>query len=165
MEDEVPRRVVALAAEQRRLVKAVEMKFVVAAAIARPLCQLCNGVRLTCGGGQRRKEIGHVGNFAADPPAGRAGPANERRRRHTHAALPCRALVATEWRGPAFGPHILVCAVVGRVDHDCILAQTQLVQLVEELPDMAVMLLEAVAINVFPTGARLALRALLEMKE
>ena len=81
--------------------------------------------------------------------------------RHPHAAFPCRAFVAAERRRAAFGPHVLIGAVVGRIDDDRVLIEPGLLQLVEELADLAVVLLQAVAVDVLPAGARLAFGRLL----
>ena len=139
------------------------MQFVVPAAVRRASFQFVDDIRLSCRRGQRRQQVRHVDDFAADASAGRSGPADHER--HADTAFPCRALVAPERRRAAFRPHILIGAVVGRVDDDRILIEAGLRKLVEQLADVAVMFLQAVAINVFATGAGLALRRLLQMDE
>ena len=74
-----------------------------------------------------------------------AGPAHHRR--HTVAALPIGVLLATERCGAAVGPGEGFGAVVGRVDHDRVLGDAKIVELAQELADLAIMLNHAVGID------------------
>ena len=76
VEDEFACGFVALAGEQGRLVEAVEMNLVSAVAVTRAGLQLVDHIGLAGGARQRRKQIGHVDDFAADPASRRARPAN-----------------------------------------------------------------------------------------
>jgi hypothetical protein len=96
-------------------------------------------------------------------PAGAPRPAHQER--DADAAFPRRALAAAERRGAALGPHVLIGAVVGREDDDRVLGQAGLVELGEQLADMAVELGQAVAVDVLTAGARDAARRLLEVDE
>src|ERR1017187_2900549 len=58
-------------------------------------------------------------------PADRAG--------HAPAAIPVRILLAAKRSAPAVGPAQFFGAVVGRVHHDGVVGNTQLVELIEEL--------------------------------
>ena len=129
VEDEVARRLVTLAGEQRRLVKAVEVELVVATAVALALFQFFDDIRFAGCGGKRRQQVRHVDDVAAHATGGRAGPADQER--HAHTALPGGALVAPERRSAAFRPHVLVSAVVGRVDDNGILVEAGLSELIQ----------------------------------
>src|SRR5205085_8919799 len=80
-------------------------------------------------------------------------------RRHAITALPIGVLLAAERRRTAVGPSERLGAVIGRVDHDRIVGDAEVVELFQQLPDMAVMLHHAVRIDA-ETG--LALRLGLE---
>ena len=73
-------------------------------------------------------------------------PAHEAR--HPVAALPVGVLLTPERSDAAVRPHIEMRAVVGGVDHDGILSNAQVVQLLEQLPHVAVMLQHAVGVKV-----------------
>ena len=83
------------------------------------------------------------------------GPAHHRR--HAIAALPVGVLLAAERRGAAVGPSECLGAVVGRVDHDRVVGDAEIVELLQKLADLAVMLHHAVGIDAEP-GLSLRLR-------
>ena len=89
-----------------------------------------------------------------------AGPADEGR--HAEAAFPVGRLLALERRGAAVGPGEDFGAVVGGVDDDGVVGDAEVVELLEQLADMAVVLDHAVGIE---AQARLALALLLQMRE
>jgi hypothetical protein len=62
-------------------------------------------------------------------------------------------------------PHVLVGAVVRRPNDDRVLRQSRFVEFVQQLPDVIVVFLERVAVDVFMARARLSLRLLLQMQE
>src|SRR5258705_7289813 len=71
-----------------------------------------------------------------------AGPANDHR--HAIAALPVRVLLATEWRRATVRPTEYLSAVVRRPDHDRVIRDAHVVQLLQELPYVPIMLDHAV---------------------
>src|SRR5207244_11343151 len=73
------------------------------------------------------------------------GPAHDRR--YAIAALPIGVLLAAEGRRAAIGPSECLGAVVGRVDHDRVAGDAEIIELFEELADLAVMLHHAVGIE------------------
>ena len=87
-----------------------------------------------------------------------AGPAHHRR--HAIAAFPVGVLLAAERRGAAVGPGERLGAVVGGVDHDGVVGDAEVVELLQELADLAVVLDHAVGIDAEPGLAlRLGLEA------
>ena len=87
-----------------------------------------------------------------------AGPAHHRR--HAVAAFPVGVLLAAERRGAAVGPGERLGAVVGGVDHDRVVGDAEIVELLQQLADLAVMLDHAVGIDAEPGLAlRLGLEA------
>ena len=74
-------------------------------------------------------------------------------RRHPPAALPVRVFLASERRGGGVRPRVVVRSVVGRVKHDRVVGDAQLVQLVQQLTHMAVVLHHAVGVDVLPGNA------------
>src|ERR1700730_1903453 len=67
--------------------------------------------------------------------------------RHAVAALPVGVLFAAERCGAAIGPGERLGTVVGRVDHDRVVGDTQIVELLQELADLPVVLDHAVRID------------------
>ena len=94
VELEVTCRLVALAGEQRGLIKSVEMQLVVVAVIGRSGKQFLNDRAVASGCGQRGEEVHHVNDLGTDAPSRGPWPADERR--HADAAFPGRSLVAFE---------------------------------------------------------------------
>jgi len=81
-----------------------------------------------------------------------ARPADDRR--NAVAAFPVRVLLAAEHGRAAVGPGEGLGAVVGRVHHDRVVLDAELLQLVQEFADHPVVLDHAVGID---AEARLAL--------
>ena len=81
---------------------------------------------------------------------------------HAPAALPVGVLLAAERRRAAVGPAHHLGAVVGRVHDDGVVGDAELVELVEQLADVAVVLDHAVGIDAEPG---LALRLRLQVRE
>ena len=79
------------------------------------------------------------------PGLHQAGPAHHRR--HAIAALPVGVLLAAERRRAAVRPAHDLGAVVGGVDHDGVVGDLEVVELLQELADLAVMLDHAVGID------------------
>ena len=73
------------------------------------------------------------------------------------AAFPVRVLFAAEHRGAAVGPGEDLGAVVGGIHDDGVVVEAQLLELVEQLADVAVVLDHAVGVD---AEAGLALRTL-----
>ncbi len=103
--------------------------------------------------GVREDLVGHRSRLDDTRPADRAG--------HPPAALPVGVLLAAERRPAPIGPAQALGAVVGRVHHDGVVGDAQLVELVEQLADVAIVLHHAVGIDA-QTG--LALRLLLQVR-
>src|SRR6516165_4398764 len=82
--------------------------------------------------------------------------------RHAPSALPVRVLLPAKRRGSAIGPTQFLSAVVGRVHHNGVLSDPQLVEFGEELSDVTVVLDHAVGIN---AQSSLALGLLLQVPE
>src|SRR6185437_11234190 len=76
-------------------------------------------------------------------------------------AFPVGRLLATERCRAAVGPRHHLRTVIGRVDDDRVVRDTQIVQLFQQVPDMAVMLDHPVGIQPL---ARLAFRRRLQMR-
>src|SRR4030095_9873236 len=77
-----------------------------------------------------------------------AGPAYECR--HAVAALPVGVLFAAERRGAAVGPSERLRTVVGGIDHDRVVGDAEVVELLQELADLPVVLDHAVGIDAEP---------------
>ena len=72
-------------------------------------------------------------------PAGNLpGPAHERR--HPVGALPVGVFLAAERRGAGVRPGVVVRAVVGRVQDDRVVGDAEIVELLEQFADVAVVL-------------------------
>src|SRR4029079_12703567 len=80
-------------------------------------------------------------------------------RRHAVAAFPVRVLFAAKWRGAAVRPAEGFGAVVGCVDHYGVVCDTQIIELLQKLSDLAIVLHHAVGID---AKASLFLRLRLE---
>ena len=78
---------------------------------------------------------------------------------HTEGALPVRVLLATERRHRPIRPCVHVRAVVGRVDHDRVVGDPEIVELLEQRPDCSVVLDHAV--RIFGAGSEARLVAML----
>ena len=139
----------ASAGEQIALVVAVEVNPEGLAGGGVALQQLVLDVRLAGRGDQRRRPV-LGGEDVVDLGARRhqAGPAYHRR--HAVAAFPVGVLLAAERRGAAVGPGERLGAVVGGVDHDGVVGDAEIVELLQELADLPVMLHHAVRIDAEP---------------
>ena len=132
--------------------------------VGHPACRQAGQRRLLhvwlAGGGQQRRQPVLVRDDLVDLGAGldHAGPAHDQR--HAIAALPVGVLLAAERRRAAVGPAEHLGAVVGRPDHDRVVGDAQVVQLLQELADVAVVLDHAVRADSEPG---LALRLGLEV--
>jgi hypothetical protein len=73
-----------------------------------------------------------------------AGPTDEGR--HAIGAFPVRILFAAERRGACIRPRIVMRSIVGRVEHDGVVGDAEIVDLLEQQPDVNVMLNHAVAV-------------------
>ena len=146
----------ALARKQVALVVAVEVNLESLAGGIVALQQLVLDVRLAGRRDQRRRPV-LGGEDVVDLGARRhqARPADHRR--HAVAALPVGVLLAAERRGAAVGPGERLGAVVGGVDHDRVVGDAEIVELLQKLADLAVMLHHAVGIDAEP-GLALRLR-------
>ena len=100
---------------------------------------LLDDVRVA-GGSQERRDQVLVGAHLVDDRArlDDAGPADDHR--DAEAALPVGRLLAAERGRAAVRPGHHLGAVVGRVQDDRVVGDAELVELVEELPDVAVVL-------------------------
>ena len=67
--------------------------------------------------------------------------------RHPVAAFPVGVLLAPEWRRATVRPSECLGAVVGRVDDDRVVGDAEVVELLQELPNLTIMLHHAVGIN------------------
>ena len=123
------------------------------------LQQLLLDVRLA-GGRQQRRQPVLVRDDVVDLGAGLddAGPAH--RQRHAVAALPVGVLLAAERRRAAVRPAHHLGAVVRRVDDDGVVGDAEVVELLQQLADVAVVLDHAVGVD---AEAGLARRLGLEM--
>ena len=88
-----------------------------------------------------------------------AGPTDDQR--HAEAAFPGRALLAVERCDAAIGPTPRFRAVVGAVDHDRVVVDSEFLQLVQEQADVAIMFHHAVGIE---SDTSLPLRFLLQSR-
>ena len=146
----------ALAGEQVALVVAVEVNLEGLAGGIVALQQLVLDVRLAGRGDQRRRPVlGREDVVDLGARRHQAGPAHHRR--HAIAAFPVGVLLAAERRGAAVGPGERLGAVVGGVDHDRVVGDAEVVELLQELADLPVMLHHAVRIDAEP-GLALRLR-------
>ena len=89
-----------------------------------------------------------------------AGPLD--RGRHAIAALPVGVLLAAEHRRSAVGPGERLGAIVGRVHDDGVVFQAELLELGQQLADVAVVLDHAVGVDALPG---LAVRLRLQVRE
>ena len=144
--EELAPRPVGLALERRHEVVAVEMDLV------GPVADLLAGQQLLldaglAGGGEQRRQHVLVGGDVVDDGArlDHARPADQRR--HAVAALPVGVLLAAEHGGAAVGPGEGLGTVVGRVHHDGVVGDAELVELGEQLADLAVVLDHAVGVD------------------
>ena len=78
---------------------------------------------------------------------------------HTEGALPVRVLLAAERCHRPVRPGVHVRAVVGRVDHDRVVGDPEIVELLEQRPDCRVVLDHAV--RIFGAGGEARLVAML----
>src|SRR6516165_5663757 len=147
------------ASELITLVVAVEMNFEGLAGGIVALQELVLDVWLAGGSDQRRRPVlGGEDVVDLDARRHQAGPAYHRG--HAIAALPVGVLLAAERRRAAVGPGERLGAVVGGVDHDRIVGDAEIVELLQELADLPVMLHHPVRIDAEPG---LSLRRWLEM--
>jgi hypothetical protein len=131
------------ASEVLRLVVAVEVDLVSSAASLVAFEKLLFDVRFPRGGqgGQpvlAREDVCEHGGGLHD-----ARPADERG--HAPAAIPAGILLTPKGRGAGIREQANHRTIVGQVQNDCALGQTQAVHLVQQLPDESVMLDHAVA--------------------
>ncbi len=135
------------------LIVPVEMDLEGLAAGVVALQELVDDVRLPRARHQRRQPV-----LAREDPVisvcglGHAGPAHDRR--NAVAAFPVAVLLAAERRGAAVGPREGLGAVVGRVDHDRVVGDAEVVELLQELADLTVVLDHAVGIGPEPGHPR-----------
>ena len=145
--EELPaRRLLLLALEVRQQVVAVEVDLVVAAhgRVARE--QLLLDVGLADRGQQRRQHVLVREHVVVDRARlDHARPSDQGR--NPVAAFPLGVLLAAERRRAAVRPAHHLGAVVGRVHHDGVVGDAELVELVEQLPDHAVVLDHAIGID------------------
>src|SRR5215510_7041202 len=93
----------------------------------------------SCRRGERDIQILMALNLIRHTPGRNlAWPAHHHR--DTDAAFPCRTLLATERRIAAVGPEQQLVTVVGRVDNDGIVTDTEVIELLEKRTDILVML-------------------------
>src|SRR6478752_285449 len=110
------------------------------------LQQLILDVGLTGCRDQGRRPILSGEDFVdLGPGRHQSRPANHRR--DAISTFPVGILLALEGRRPAVGPRERLGAIVGGVDHDGVVGDTEVVELFQQLPDLAVMFDHAVWID------------------
>ena len=137
-----------LAAEVVEQVVAVDVVLVRAAVeFHAALEQLFLDVRRAGGGGERRQPV-FVRHDAVERRARRemAGPLDEAG--NAESAFPVRVLLAVERRRAGVGPGVVVRAVVGRVLHDRVVGEAEVVDQLEQFADVIVVLDHAVVVFV-----------------
>src|SRR5262249_17508148 len=140
------------AGEQITLVVTVEVNAKILARSIVTLQQLLLDVRLASGGNERGRPI--LGGEDLVDLAARwhqARPADHRR--HAIAAFPVGVLLTPEGGGTAVGPGERLGAVVGGIDHDGVVSDTEVVEFLKQFADLPVMLDHAVRINAEPSLA------------
>ena len=115
------------------------------------LLQLLDDVRLAGGREERRQPVVVLHDLVRDD-AGRdlARPAHQQR--DTERALPVRVLLAAERRHRAVRPRVHVRPVVGRVHHDRVVGDPELVEQVEQLADVLVVVDHRVVVGRLPAA-------------
>ena len=121
------------------------------------LLQLLDDVRLARRRQQRRQPV-FLREDVVDDRArlDHARPADEHR--HAEAAFPGRALLAVERRRAAVRPGPGLGAVVGAVDHDGVVGDAEIIELLEQAADHVVVFDHAVGVEA-DAGPSLALTA------
>ena len=157
------RALVHLAGQVRHKVVAVDVHLVRHVADRVPGLQLLDHVRLAGGRQEGRQPVVVLDDLVRDD-AGRdlAGPADHLR--HAEGAFPVGVLLATERRHPPVRPRVHVRTVVGAVDDDRVLRESELVQLVQQGADDLVVVDHRVVVGRLPAAGlsqafRLRMRA------
>ena len=120
--------------------------------------ELLDDVRLAGSGQERRQPIMVLDDLVGDHTGGDLpGPADHLR--HPEGAFPTGVLLAAEWGGRPVGPGIGVWAIVGAVDDDGVLGDTQIIECIKHLSDVSVVVDHGVVIPGLPApGLAHALR-------
>ena len=129
-----------------------------------PICEpsqaFVHDVRVAAGRGEGRDQVIVREHLVVDGAGlDRAGPANDHR--HAVAAFPVGCLLAAERRLPPSGQVHDLGAIVGGEDDDGVVGDAEVVELLEQLTDIAVELHHAIRIE---PVAGLALRRRLQMR-
>src|SRR4029078_5406730 len=81
--------------------------------------------------------------------------------RHAITAFPVSVLFAPEWRGAPIGPAEWRSTVVGRINHNGVVGDAEVVELFQKLTDLTIMLDHAIGID---AESRLSFRLGLEAR-
>ena len=111
-----------------------------------PLLQLTCYAGLTGGGKECRQPVLMIENIIDDRTRlDHSRPANKSR--HAKAALPGRAFLSAERLHASVGIGVGLGTVVGRVDDDGVVGDTQIIELVEQLAHVMVVLHQAISVE------------------
>src|SRR5262249_28133381 len=159
--DDVPRTLLLVAFEEGHEIVAIKMNLEGLLACVEARLHFLLDVRdASCGAERREPRDQRNGGVALCAGFHYAGPTHHHR--DAHATFPGGTFLTMEGRHSAVRPKCNLRAIVGGVENDRVVGDTQIVELLEELTDHAVVLDHAVGVNPL---AGLAKRLWLEMGE